>query len=560
MDGEALSSSVSTLKPPRAVKRAAFAGRVFDVARDELLAGRATVPLGPKARLLLKYFLDHPERVLGKEELLTAMWGSTVVTENSLVQLVLELRNALGDREQLIVKTVPRRGYIFVAPIEWLDDHRPAPSGGRSRALWQTLAGAAVLLCAAAALAVRASPPRSGVDAEVAAGAFPVFVAPFVEVDIDGESSLFGRRLAGDVSAEFVRWKTRLLTSAEGARFVVSGRLLRRGTDGVRLDAQVRDLSDGRVYPLILATFETEEDVVRSELPIRVVRAFANRRDEIALVRARRPDQQPDAAGLLHLAWNDYNLARTEADLERAIDRFEAVLRKDPTSVFARVGRSVACLQIFSRLHSAAPEVQLGACERQIRELYEKAPENVDAMQAMAGLLSWRGKPDEAVWLLRKSLELSPLHRMGNAMMSSVLVKQGRFDEAAPYIEITRTWAERRSEHGPSDQRRQAYYYQLFAETAFFQGHDDECRAWLRRWAAEMPDNGRPYLMLAALDALDDRGEEARANMARHRELLPRSNLRYVAMLYPGSAPESILVRRARLLDGIRKAGLPEGA
>jgi len=59
MDGEALSSSVSTLKPPRAVKRAAFAGRVFDVARDELLAGRATVPLGPKARLLLKYFLDH---------------------------------------------------------------------------------------------------------------------------------------------------------------------------------------------------------------------------------------------------------------------------------------------------------------------------------------------------------------------------------------------------------------------------------------------------------------------------------------------------------------------
>ena len=40
---------------------------------------------------------------------------------------------------------------------------------------------------------------------------------------------------------------------------------------------------------------------------------------------------------------------------------FEAVLRKDPTSVFARVGRSVACLQIFSRLHSAAPEVQLGA-------------------------------------------------------------------------------------------------------------------------------------------------------------------------------------------------------
>ena len=74
-----------------------------------------------------------------------------------------------------------------------------------------------------------------------------------------------------------------------------------------------------------------------------------------------------------------------------------------------------------------------------------------------------------------------------------------------------------------------------------------------------MPDNGRPYLMLAALDALQDRGEEARANMARHRELLPRSTVRYVGMLYPLPSPEAIQAARARLLEGARKAGLPEG-
>jgi predicted Zn-dependent protease len=289
------------------------------------------------------------------------------------------------------------------------------------------------------------------------------------------------------------------------------------------------------------------------------MRATAHRREQIALAQARR-SAYPDAVELLYLAWTDYNAARSEADLDRASARFEAVLSKDPTSVFARVGRSVACLQTFNRLHSAAPDVCLDVCERQIRELYAMAPENLDAMQAMGGLLTWRGKPDEAMFLLRKSLEFAPSHRMGSAMMASVLVKQGRFDEAAPYIRTTREWAERRTEHGLSDQRRQAYFYQLFADAAFLQGREDEAAAWLRRWAAEMPDNGRPYLMLAAIDALHDRADEAGVNMARHRELLPRSTVRYVGMLYPTPNPQAIADRRARLIDGLRKAGLPEGA
>ena|SRR5438874_789440 len=140
-----------------------------------------------------------------------------------------------------------------------------------------------------------------------------------------------------------------------------------------------------------------------------------------------------------------------------------------------------------------------------------------------------------------------------------MLVKQGRFDEAAPYIEVTQSQAERRNEHGPADLRRQAYFYQLFVDTAFLQGRDDESYAWLRRWAAEMPDNGRPYLMLAAIDSLHGRDEQAKVNMARHREILPRSTVRYVERLYR-SSNSTVIEQRTRLLEGLRKAGLPEGA
>ena len=42
-----------------------------------------------------------------------AVWPDTAVTDDSLVQCLIEVRRALGDSKQEIIKTVPRRGYIF---------------------------------------------------------------------------------------------------------------------------------------------------------------------------------------------------------------------------------------------------------------------------------------------------------------------------------------------------------------------------------------------------------------------------------------------------------------
>ena len=80
----------------------------------------------------------------------------------------------------------------------------------------------------------------------------------------------------------------------------------------------------------------------------------------------------------------------------------------------------------------------------------------------------------------------------------------------------------------------------------------------LKRWAAEFPNNGRPYLMLAAIDALHGRDAAAAANMAKHRQMLPLSSVSYVVLTYPSTDP-TFLAQRARLVDGLRKAHLPEG-
>ena len=65
--------------------------------------------------------------------------------------------------------------------------------------------------------------------------------------------------------------------------------------------------------------------------------------------------------------------------------------------------------------------------------------------------------------------------------------------------------------------------------------------------------------MLAAIDALHGRKAAAAANMARHRQLQPLSNIAYVVLTHP-STDRGYLAQRERLVEGLRMAGLPEGS
>ncbi len=80
--------------------------------------GRAT-SLPPRVLALLEYLLQHPEEVVGKQELIDAVWPDTVVAETSLSEAIKILRQELGDdpHRPTYIQTVHRRGYRFIAPI-----------------------------------------------------------------------------------------------------------------------------------------------------------------------------------------------------------------------------------------------------------------------------------------------------------------------------------------------------------------------------------------------------------------------------------------------------------
>jgi len=83
----------------------------------QLLRNGAPVALSPKGFEVLIYLVSNPGRVIGKEELLTAIWPGSFVEESSLSQQISLLRKALTDKSSYIV-TIPGRGYQFTGSVQ----------------------------------------------------------------------------------------------------------------------------------------------------------------------------------------------------------------------------------------------------------------------------------------------------------------------------------------------------------------------------------------------------------------------------------------------------------
>jgi DNA-binding winged helix-turn-helix (wHTH) protein/TolB-like protein len=89
----------------------------LDLARGCLFRNGAEIKLRPKSFDTLKHLVENSGRLISKDELFATVWPDTAVTDDSLVQCLIEVRRALGENGQQLIKTVPRRGYIFEAEV-----------------------------------------------------------------------------------------------------------------------------------------------------------------------------------------------------------------------------------------------------------------------------------------------------------------------------------------------------------------------------------------------------------------------------------------------------------
>src|ERR1700693_6326253 len=98
-------SAAPGVKADRGRRRWHFAGAVLDERTLELLVNGADAGLGRKPREVLIYLLERAGEVCTKDELLAGVWPARILTEAVLTKCIGRLRDALGDRDQDVIKT-----------------------------------------------------------------------------------------------------------------------------------------------------------------------------------------------------------------------------------------------------------------------------------------------------------------------------------------------------------------------------------------------------------------------------------------------------------------------
>ena len=231
-----------------------FEGWSLDVARRELWRGERRVELRPKSFDVLACLARNAGRVVTKDELMSAVWPGVVVTDESLTRCVSDIRQAMGDDAQRLIKTVPRRGYVFTGVVGGAE---AAKTRSNRAWMWATAVMLAVVLGVGAWLAWRAAAvretapslsivvlPLASRDASV-----PPYLAEAVTEEITLDlSRIPGSFVIASSTADSYRGRqvdARRVGQELGVRYVLQGGVDRLG-EAVRLHLQLVDAKSGR--------------------------------------------------------------------------------------------------------------------------------------------------------------------------------------------------------------------------------------------------------------------------------------------------------------------------
>src|SRR5687767_1959564 len=106
-----------------------FGPYTLDTMRRLLWRDGTLVALTPKTVDVLSVLVERHGSIVGKDDLLRFVWPNAVVEENNLARHISILRKALQQRrgQHDFISTIPGHGYMFVAPVEEVDEAAVTP-------------------------------------------------------------------------------------------------------------------------------------------------------------------------------------------------------------------------------------------------------------------------------------------------------------------------------------------------------------------------------------------------------------------------------------------------
>ncbi len=254
---------------------------------------------------VLLYLVEKRQRFVSKAELHETLWRDTAVTDNALVQCIAEIRRVLGDdtHKPRFIRTIPKAGYRFVAPVErlqedeppavhWKDGpHPPQPAPGNDAALSPTSVtaaplsmrrpasrrGAALFLLAAVLILLSAAAAWM-IFQWTAATRVPVTLSPspgkktlavmFFE-NRSGTSDMDWLRegLPDMIITDLAR-SNRLVVLSRQQLHLIFDRTGRQSTAPLRLDSALEIARKSRAEAVLLGSYATVGDQVRVDVQL----------------------------------------------------------------------------------------------------------------------------------------------------------------------------------------------------------------------------------------------------------------------------------------------------
>jgi TolB-like protein/DNA-binding winged helix-turn-helix (wHTH) protein len=453
-----------------------FEGYTLDIARSSLRTADRDVELRPKSFEVLRYLIENADRVVTKEELLQSIWPNVTVTDQVLAHCVSEARQAIGDDDQAIIKTVPRRGYRFAAAVSRVVTNAGGPPS------------------AAAEVKGRSSGPDDGrrLTPELSLPNTPsIAVLPFS--NMSGEEDYFADGMADEIITALSRcaWlfviarnssfaykgkavDVRQVGRELGVRYVLEGSVRRAG-NRLRFTGQLIDCSSGT--HIWADRFEgTASDVfdLQDRFTASVVAAIEPRLQLAEIKRTKhKPATNLDAYDLFlraqHLA-DEFTAESTAA----ALRYLEQALAIDSGYAAALALAAYCRAHLFSHGWTQDPEAEMQEGLRLAARAIElgKDDGNVFWMAASVALLL-QMDPLRAGELAYRSLELNHNSAMALGVAGRAEEHSGNIDKALELL----CRAERLSPREP----RGWLIKSAIANAYVYEGRIDEAIAACRR-------------------------------------------------------------------------------
>ena len=396
-----------------------------------------------------------------------------------------------------------------------------------------------------------------------------IVVLPFNNLSNDPEQEYFADAITNNLTTDLSRiedsfviapntartYKGRNLEAKQighelNVRYILDGSL-RRTENQVRINAQLTDTETGAA--VWSDRFDGDwtksmqlEDEITGRLARRLDLELTN--EESRRAQSERPND-PDAVDLAMRAWSVLNQPYSRERLEQSRSLFEQALHIDPGLSTALVGLSRTLATEVNYRWSAAPAEALARADDLVSRVLSASPNNAMAHFVKGEILRAGGKDFEfAIGEYEAAIAINPSLAPAYAQLGHAKIRAGRAEEAFVPLQT----AIRLS---PRDPLLNIWYF-IICHANTHLGRDDAAIEWCRRSVAIGPF-WISYVDLASAYAWTGRKDEAQAAVAELLKLMPNYTVDRWAHEGWSSNPV-FLAQYQRIIEGLRKAGLPE--